>query len=247
MTVPELPILHLDDHLVVIQKPSGMLMHRSPISRDQVFVLQTLRDQLGQRVYPVHRLDRATSGVLLFALDSETAKLLVEQFEARKVYKEYLALARGWVEPQGVIDHPITDEDGNQQAQAAQTHYACLQQVEVPYAVDRYPTARFSLVRVWPQTGRRQQIRKHFKHISHHLIGDTTHGNGKQNRFFREHYALHRLMLTSQRLCFDHPHTQQRLCISALAEPEWQKVCDDFAWSYPPARHTGPACLAPEG
>ena len=225
-----LPILFQDPHLVVVHKPPGLLMHRSPISQDRVFLLQTLRDQLGRRVYPIHRLDRATSGVLAFGLDSATAQAVAAQFEARTVRKDYLALARGWVDDSGLIDHPVSDEDGNHQAQPALTRYRCLRRVELPHRVDRYPSTRYSLVEVEPLTGRRQQIRKHFKHISHHLIGDTTHGNGRHNRFFREQYGIHRLMLTARRLCFDHPVTGKRLCLEALPEREWQQLFQAFGW-----------------
>jgi tRNA pseudouridine65 synthase len=226
-----LPILYQDEHIVVIHKPAGLLMHRSPISQDTVFVLQTLRDQIGQRVYPIHRLDRATSGVLAFGLNSEMAQIVAQQFEGHQVEKEYLALVRGWVDVSGQIDHPIADDEGNNIAQQAITDYKCLQKVELPFAVDRYASSRYSLVSVSPQTGRRQQIRKHFKHISHHLIGDTTHGNGKHNRFFREQYNIHRLMLTSHKLCFDHPVSQQRLCFKAEPEIEWQRLFEAFNWS----------------
>lgn len=205
-------------------------MHRSPISRDSVFVLQTLRDQIGQRVYPIHRLDRATSGVLAFGLNSEIAKMVAQQFENHLVEKEYHALVRGWIDDSGQIDYPIADEEGNNKSQQAVTDYHRLHKVELPVKVDRYDSSRYSLVSVSPQTGRRQQIRKHFKHISHHLIGDTTHGNGKHNRFFREHYDIHRLMLTAHKLCFTHPVTQQRLCFKAEAEPEWQRLFKAFNW-----------------
>jgi tRNA pseudouridine65 synthase len=225
-----LPILYLDDQLVIIHKPCGLLMHRSPISRDRVFVLQTLRNQLGRRVYPIHRLDRATSGVLAFGLTPDVARAVAAQFEARTVQKRYLALARGWVDESGEIDHPVADEAGKGIPQPALTRYRRLQRVELPYAVDRYPSSRYSLVEIEPLTGRRQQIRRHFKHISHHLIGDTTHGNGRHNRFFREHYGIHRLMLTAQRLCLDHPVSGERLCIEARPEPEWEHLYAAFGW-----------------
>lgn len=226
----QLPILHRDDHLVAIHKPSGLLVHRSPISQDRVFVLQTLRDQLGQRVYPVHRLDRATSGVLLFGLDPVSARALATQFESQKVSKTYRALARGWVDERGRIDHPLRDEEGSRGSQSAVTRYRCLHRVELPHAVDRYPTARYSLVEIEPLTGRRQQIRKHFKHISHHLIGDTTHGNGRHNRFFRDHFGIHRLMLTAQQLIFTHPVSGEQLELRALQEPEWLRLFKAFDW-----------------
>lgn len=225
----QLDILYRDAQLVAIHKPPGLLMHRSPISRDRVFVLQTLRDQLGQRVYPIHRLDRATSGVLLFGLDSGSARAVAQQFESQTVFKEYHALARGWVEDEGIIDHPVGDEDGNNHKLPAQTQYRCLQRVELPHRVDRYPTSRYSLVAVHPLSGRRQQIRKHFKHISHHLVGDTTHGNGKHNRFFRERFQIHRLMLTAHRLEFNHPSSGERIRLQALPEAEWERLLEAFA------------------
>jgi len=223
-------ILYQDEQLVAIHKPSGLLLHRSPISQDRVFVLQMLRDQLGRRVYPVHRLDRATSGVLLFGLDSNSAKAVGEQFETRTVFKEYRALVRGWVDDRGLIDHPVSDEDGHGRKQPAVTRYECLQRVELPHAVDRYPTSRYSLVAVYPVTGRRQQIRKHFKHISHHLVGDTTHGNGRHNRFFREHFDIHRLMLTSYRLECDQPVSGERIVLQSLKEAEWERLFAAFDW-----------------
>lgn len=228
-----LSILFQDHQLVVVHKPPNMLLHRSAISRDHTFVLQTLRNQLGRRVYPIHRLDRATSGVLAFGLDSASAQRVASQFEARTVAKEYWALARGWVDDSGMIAHPVSDAEGGRGSRQALTRYRCLQRVELPYRVDRYPSTRYSLVEVEPLTGRRQQIRKHFKHISHHLVGDTTHGNGRHNRFFRERYGIHRLMLTARRLCFDHPATGARLCVEALSEAEWKQLFHAFGWDRP--------------
>jgi tRNA pseudouridine65 synthase len=223
-----LKILYQDAHYVAVDKPVGLLVHRSPIARDGVFVLQMLRDQLGQRVYPVHRLDRATSGVLLFGLSGEAAMRLAAAFSARRVAKRYLAVARGWVDPAGMIDHPVADQDGNRAAQPAQTAYRRLAVTELPFAVDRYPSARYSLVEVEPLTGRRQQIRKHFKHISHHLIGDTTHGNGRHNRFFRNRYGIHRLLLMARRIEFDHPYCNRRVSVATTPDRDWQTVAGIF-------------------
>ena len=223
-----LPILYQDEHYVAIDKPPGLLVHRSPISRDRVFALQLLRDQLGRRVYPLHRLDRATSGVMLFALSAAAAAAVGRQFDCGTVDKEYLAVVRGWVEADGLIDHPLADEDGNGAAQPAQTRFRCLAQIELPHAVDRYPTARYSLVAVHPLTGRRQQIRRHFKHVSHHLVGDTTHGNGRHNRFFREVLQIRRMLLLARSLAFHHPYLGERVRIEAGADPDWQRVAQLF-------------------
>jgi tRNA pseudouridine65 synthase len=228
-----LKILYRDVHYVAIDKPAGLLVHRSPISRDRVFAVQTLRDQLGQWVYPVHRIDRATSGVLIFGLSADAARRLAEQFESRRVDKAYLAVARGWVDESGTIDHPVADEEAGGAMQAALTCYRRLAKAELPFAVDRYASSRYSLVRIVPETGRRQQIRKHFKHISHHLIGDTTHGNGRHNRFFREHFGIRRLLLMSQRLGFMHPYEGTQITISTESDRDWRTMETLFACSLP--------------
>lgn len=220
-----LEILYQDQHLVAINKPSGLLVHRSLIdTRETRFAIQLTRDQIGQRVYPVHRLDKPTSGVLLFALDSATARLLTAQFTARTIRKKYLAVVRGYAEDEGEINYALkekhdaiadADADPDKDAQAAITHYQCLQRVELPHPVGRYQTARYSLIELKPLTGRRHQIRRHMKHIFHPIIGDTTHGDGKQNQFFRQHFATHRLLLHARSLELTHPHQQTPLAIYA--------------------------------
>ena len=153
---------------------------------------------------------------------------LADQFAARKTEKRYLAVVRGWVETEGWIDHPVADQDASAIMQPAETRFNRLGQIELPHAVDRYPTSRYSLVCIEPVTGRRQQIRKHFKHISHHLIGDTTHGNGRHNRFFREHFGIRRLMLMAWRLRFNHPRSDELIEATAPFDADWQKVLHLF-------------------
>ncbi|MEZ5534919.1 MAG: tRNA pseudouridine(65) synthase TruC [Thiolinea sp.] len=220
-----LDILYRDQHLVAISKPSGLLVHRSLIdARETRFAIQLTRDQIGQRVYPVHRLDKPTSGVLLFALDSDTARLLTEQFTAGLVQKTYLAVVRGYTDQQGCIDYPLreqldkiadADADQDKAAQAAVTHYQCLLQTELPYPVGRYPTTRYSLLELKPETGRKHQLRRHMKHIFHPIVGDTTHGDGRHNQFFREHFDCHRLLLHARSLRLEHPYTGGELTIYA--------------------------------
>lgn len=229
-----LEILYHDEHLVAINKPSGLLVHRSLIDRHETrFAIQLTRDQIGQKVYPVHRLDKPTSGVLLFALDSDTARLINAQFTAGQVQKTYQAIARGFVPDNGVIDHPLreqldaladADADTDKDAQTALTHYRRLQAFEVPFSVDRHPTSRYSLVELCPKTGRKHQLRRHMKHISHHLIGDTTHGNGKHNRFFREQFGSSRLLLHATQLCLKHPHNHENLLIQAKFPADFDEV-----------------------
>lgn len=229
-----LPILFQDDHYVAIHKPPNMLVHRTWLaSRDDRFVLQLLRDQLGQRVYPVHRLDRATDGVLLFGLNTEAVSALSAPFESGDVKKVYWAIARGWVDAEGHIDNPVRDKDEGKAPKEAQTDYRCLAQVTLPVAVDRYPQSRYSWIEVYPRTGRRHQIRQHFKHIGHPLIGDTTYGKGPHNRYFREAYGINRLLLMSRQLSFKHPYSGADVCIQAEPEPAWRELCHQLGWTPP--------------
>ena len=202
MSLPVLPILHRDGFLLAVAKPSGLAVHRGA-ARDRVVALQLVRDQIGRHVHAVHRLDRATSGVLLFALDPGTARRMQERLEAGGVEKRYLALVRGIPPEAGVIDHPIPrDEDGPRVP--AVTEFRRLAVFE-----------RYALVEARPLTGRRHQIRRHFKHLSHPLIGDVRYGKGEHNRLFRERFGLHRLALHALELAFEHPETGERLRIAA--------------------------------
>lgn len=229
-----LTILYQDDHYVAVHKPANVLVHRTWLaSRDERFVLQLLRDQLGQRVYPVHRLDRATDGVLLFGLNSEAVSALAVPFEAGDVNKDYWAIVRGWVDERGLIDHPVRDKDEGTEPKAAQTAYQRLADVEIPVAVDRYPNSRYSWVRAQPKTGRRHQIRQHFKHIGHPLIGDTSYGKGPHNRFFRDRFGINRLLLMSRRLAFTHPYSGEWVEIVAEPTADWRQLCDQLGWALP--------------
>ena len=235
-----LEILYQDDVLVAVNKPAGMLVHRSWLDRHETqFVMQTLRDQIGQLVYPIHRLDRPTSGVLLFALNSEIANLLCLQFEQKQTEKQYLAVVRGYVTGHGEIDYPlkiqldkIADKFSQQDKapQSAVTFYEGLQTVEMPYGVGRYATSRYSLVRLIPQTGRKHQLRRHMKHIFHPILGDTQYGDLHQNRALMEHTGCARLLLHAEKLTFVHPLTQRPMTIQAGLDAQWQNLMQTFQW-----------------
>lgn len=226
-----LSVLYQDDHYVAVHKPPGLLVHRSWISQDQEFLLQRLRDQIGQRVYPVHRLDRATSGVIFFGLSSEAASQLQDVFESGQAIKTYRAVVRGWLEEPVLVDHELDDKESGKGPRPAQTRLTPLGTVEIDSAVDRYPTARYSLVAAEPLTGRRHQIRRHLKHVNHPIVGDTTWGKGTHNRFFRERFNLHRLLLVSWEAAFPHPVTGLPMTVRAAPDPEWDKLMSDLSWS----------------
>lgn len=237
MTIPskeyeQLKILFLDNHFIAVDKPAGMLVHRSKLARGESrFVLQTLRDQIDQHVYPVHRLDRATSGVLIFGLTSDAARRLSEQFQNNTMHKIYHAVTRGWLDENGVIDHPVRDRDEGGNPKPAITRYRTIARIELPALVDRYLTSRYTLAEVLPQSGRRHQIRQHFKHISHHLIGDTTYGSGKHNRFFRKQLGIRILLLRALILKFVHPYTGVTHRIRAGKNEQWRTTQELFCRS----------------
>jgi len=231
MTDSPLTILYRDDDYIAVDKPSGLQVHRSWISEEnEEFLLQRLRDQIGQRVYTIHRLDRPTSGVILFALSSEAARAMCGVFENRQVEKDYLAVVRGYTDAEGHIDYPLREEP-HKPEQEAITDYRTLATVELPILIGRYPTARYSLVLITPLTGRSRQIRKHFHHIFHPLIGDTSHGEGRHNRLFREHFDINRLLLHAWKLRFRHPLSGEEMEITAPLPVEFERLFAEFGWS----------------
>lgn len=192
----ELPIIYQDDAFVVINKPPGMLVHRTTLAAaEDVFALQVLRDQLGQEVFPCHRLDRPTSGALLFALNKDALRLAQEQFQSRQTKKTYLAVVRGWAPESGHIDYDLRLEEAPDKVQDAQTDFRRLAISELPIASGRYTSTRCSLLELSPKTGRKHQLRRHMAHIRHPILGDTRHGDGAQNRFLRDFCGEQRLML----------------------------------------------------
>jgi tRNA pseudouridine65 synthase len=233
-----LEVLYRDEHLIAIDKPAGLLVHRSDIDRHETrFAIQLLRDQIGRRVQPVHRLDKGTSGVLLFAFDSLVARHLTEQFEAGEVNKTYLAVVRGWPPEAGCIEHALSrqhDDYGRRMPvavpQTAITHFRRLATIELPVCVDRYPTTRYALVELSPLTGRQHQLRRHMKHIGHPIIGDATHGKGIHNRFFQCELTCSRLLLACTAMAFFHPVTGEKVGVRRTVQDQFAAVLAHFGW-----------------
>ncbi len=240
METNPLEILYQDEYLIAINKPSGLLVHKSPIDKHETrFALQLVRDQIGQYVYPIHRLDKPTSGVLLFALDAQMAQTMSLLFRSSQVHKEYIAVVRGFTQNESLIDYPLkqmldTKEQKKQgitkETQEAQTQYERLATIELPFPVSRYPVARYSLVKLFPKTGRKHQLRRHMKHIFHPIVGDTKHGRGEHNTLFRKKYECHRLLLHSNRISFIHPVRKEKLVIDATLDHTWQRLFKGFGW-----------------
>ncbi|OAI12171.1 pseudouridylate synthase [Methylomonas koyamae] len=230
--------IYRDQWLLVVHKPAGLLVHRSPIDKHETeFALQYARAlNGGEHVYPLHRLDRPTSGLLVFARDSQTASTLGKALMAGEVRKTYQAMVRGWTPEQGLIDHPLRDEPEDrrlkgepQTEREARTRYRRLATTEIPVAIEGHPTSRYSLIELYPETGRKHQLRRHMKHISHPIIGDANHGRGRHNRYFAERFGQGRLMLAATEMVFAHPATGAELHLRAELEDSFLRVLSVFA------------------
>ena len=226
-----LKILHIDADLVAIGKPAGLLVHRTALdAHEQRFAMQMLRDQIGAQVWPVHRLDKGSSGVLLFALNADVARELCAAFESNRLHKRYLALVRGWPSIEaGVIEHALARDperaSRGQTLLAARTDWKLLNHYEWQIATDpRFNNSRYALLEAQPHSGRRHQIRRHLKHIAHPIVGDATHGKGVHNRAVAQYLGLQRLWLHALELHIEHPVTRQALRLNAPLCPEWEAL-----------------------
>ena len=237
---PVLKVLYQDDYLVAVDKPPGLFVHRSFMDKDeQFFALQLVRDQIGRYVYPLHRLDRPTSGVLLFALTEEVARQMGEAFTGKNIQKTYYALTRGHLLGEDLIDYPLKeklDKIGDKYArqdkpaQEAQTYYRTVNTASVPVPLGKYDSVRYSLVKLLPATGRRHQIHRHLAHLRHPIIGDINYGDNKQNPFFIRHFGFKRLMLMAKKLEFSHPVSGEDVVIEAEFDQQWQSVFERLGW-----------------
>lgn len=236
-----LPILYRDEHLVAVHKPAGLLVHRSDLDRHESrFAVQLLRDQIGHHVHPLHRLDKGTSGVLLFALDAASASAVGRQFERDEIDKRYLAVVRGWPPESGLIDHPLSrrfDDHGRKLAPEqrppalpATTAYRRLATTELPQPIAPYPTARYALLELTPRTGRQHQLRRHLKHIAHPIIGDATWGKGAHNRLFQQRFGCHRLLLACTDMRLRHPASGTVIAINCPLAPDFSVLMARLAW-----------------
>ena len=234
-----LTILFQDDDLVAVHKPAGLLVHKSPIDKHETrYAMKILRNQIGCWVYPVHRLDKPTSGILLFALSPEAAKATSQQFEERQVQKHYRAVVRGYTPESDIIDHPLKEiaafksekeQAENKEAKNATTKLTRIKTFELPFSDGRFSTSRYSLVELKPETGRKHQLRRHMKHISHPIIGDVKYGKGEHNRLFKRQFESERLLLAAVKLIISHPSTGKELELECPLEESFEKTLQQLA------------------
>ncbi|WP_082897055.1 tRNA pseudouridine(65) synthase TruC [Thalassotalea crassostreae] len=238
---PQLEILYQDEHLVAVNKPSGLFVHRSFMDRhEKYFALQLVRDLVGQYVYPLHRLDRPTSGVLLFGLSEDVARKMGQAFTDKTIQKTYYAITRGHLNGEGQVDYPLKEKldklgdkyvNQDKPAQDAVTDYQSIATSSLAIPLGKFDSVRYSLIKLKPHTGRRHQIRRHLAHLRHPIIGDINYGDNKQNPFFGKHFGFRRLMLHAQQLEFLHPITDEKITISAPLDEQWLFVFKELGWN----------------
>jgi tRNA pseudouridine65 synthase len=231
-------ILYQDNDLLIVNKPGSIPVHGSRILEGQPdTLLRAVREKIGKLVFVVHRLDRPVSGVMLMALNHESQARLGHQFEQRAVKKCYIAVVRGWTEAKGLVSHALMpareDRKKESVARSAVTGFERIARIELPLPVHPYPSSRYSLLALYPETGRRHQLRRHMKHISHHIIGDTSYGRGEHNRSFRENFNCQRLLLHSWSLEVRHPVSEQCLRFHAPLGPAFNAIIEKFEWVEP--------------
>ncbi len=222
-------VLFEDEALIVVSKPNRMLVHRSAMDYyEDRNLLRELSSTRSERLHPAHRLDKATSGAILFAKSNEVLSYLREEFNARRVEKHYLAVVRGFTPSEGAIDAPLLAE-GDTKEREALTRFETLKHTEINMSVSRYPSSRYSLVRAFPETGRYHQIRMHFDKIRHPIIGDSRHGDKKHNAVFRDQLHLEPLFLHAESLSFKHPNGTQ-LTVSAPVPAHFNTLLSLWDW-----------------
>jgi len=224
-------ILFRDARLLFVDKPSGWLVHRTALDRhESKIVLQAVRDQIGQPVWPLHRLDKGTSGVLAFALDADTAAAMGQRFESGEgLHKRYRAIVRGWPSDELLIDHPLKRlaEDmrpDRVSIQQALTGLRTLRRATLPVAQGDHPSLRWAEVELEPQTGRRHQLRRHLKHIAHPILGDSTYGKGAINRAVAALCGEQRLWLHLNSLRFEHPDISRPIEVNSPFPASWRSA-----------------------
>jgi tRNA pseudouridine65 synthase len=241
----DLRILHSDDDIALIDKPGGLIVHANRYARREPNVVNVVGGRLQRRIYTVHRLDRGTSGLMLFALSSEAAGELSRQFRTRAITKGYIAAVRGHPPESGTIDKPLRLDTEDEEEREATTHFTTLATSELAIDVGPYDSAWFALVELTLETGRPHQARRHLRSISHPVIGDQSHGDRANNHYLWDRLGERRLLLRALRIGFDHPRTGARITAYAGIPELWQTALAELGLPLPPSLSVEPAVDVP--
>lgn len=220
---PVIELIYKDGDLLAINKPCGLLVHKTKIAADaDTSVLKILRKQLEQKLYTIHRLDRKTSGVLLFGLDKNIVQLVQKEFMEHRVEKKYMAIVRGFFPEKIEVNHALTND--RNKTQEANTFFQKIKQTELDIPFGKFQTSRYSLIEAFPKTGRQHQIRKHLNHLRHPIIGDRPHGCNKQNKLFKEKWNFTTMLLHAKTLKLIHPISKSPFSLEAPLSAEFLQM-----------------------
>jgi tRNA pseudouridine65 synthase len=225
----EIPILYEDEYCLVVNKPSNLIVHHSSFARniEETSLTDLVREKGFPNASPVHRLDRKTSGCLLFSKEKEFVSTFQQLFESDQIEKKYTALVRGWLPESGVIDSPVKNERGNYKE--ALTLFKTIELLELPFAFSKYPTQRYSLVELSPKTGRYHQLRIHCAKIGHPIINDPKHGDRHHNHFFENELGITNLFLHAEELNFIHPFINKKVQILDSILENWKELLEKLS------------------
>lgn len=227
-----LTICYEDTSILAVNKPNNILVHHSSMANnktDELSLVQLLYNQINQHCFPIHRLDRKTSGIVLFAKKKEDVAKWQHLFITNNIQKEYYGIVRGYAPLKGVIDSPVKGRDAKIH-KSALTNYKRLATKELDIPVEPFDTSRYSLLALYPKTGRMHQLRVHLNKISYPLIGDPKYGDRFHNRMFANQLQYSNLFLHAKSLQFIHPDTKQLICVIADFPSDWLQICEKFNW-----------------
>ena len=226
-------IVYEDDFILCVSKPNNMLVHHAHHSRnvaDEDSLLQVLDQQFNAKFYPIHRLDRRTSGIILMAKETKHVAPFQKLFTENAIQKTYYGVVRGHAPETKIIDSPVKGRDGKVHKDA-ETHLKTVHKVILEVPVKPYDTSRYSLVELQPKTGRLHQLRIHMNKISHPLIGDAKYGDKNHNVMYDENFGWNNLFLHAHTLKFTHPFLNKEFTLKAEFPKDWSDLFKKFEWS----------------
>lgn len=224
-----------DEYVIAVNKPNNVLVHHAKHSRnvsDELSLLQIIENQLNYKVYPIHRLDRKTSGIILLAKQKKFVSEFQALFTENSIQKTYYGIVRGFSPETKTIDSPVKGRDAKIHKEAL-TNLKTLNNITLEIPVKPYDTSRYSLVELSPKTGRMHQLRVHMNKISHPLLGDPKYGDKNHNLMFEMQFNCSKLFLHAGKLKFQHPFSKEALNLNANFPEDWIMLFHKFSWKNP--------------
>lgn len=230
-----LEVIFEDEYIICVNKPNNVLVHHAHHSRnvaDEDSLLQLIFNHKKIKVYPIHRLDRKTSGAILLAKNKEIVSKFQKLFTINEIQKTYFGVVRGFSPDSKIINSPVKGRDAKVHKEAL-TYLKTLANIVLNIPVKPYDSSRYSLVELSPKTGRMHQLRVHSNKISHPLIGDPKYGDKNHNLMFENNFDMKNMFLHAGKLEFKHPFTLKSLSLNASFSDDWTELFEKFSWENP--------------